>query len=308
MSILIRPALAIPVGLAQIGAGAPTALGLARGMQGQPLPVDTQRNRFGNKRRLPALGRAPTDDRVVARQMQASIGVTERGEMIHARAHGVGELGHRQFDGRSRIAHRGRRKVHPVGEQRIELIANLAFGPLRLCLPARHRLQARGALQRHRFGEAAVEHQWRLVDLQRDRHTLCLRHEILLTSQCRVEHANEQLHQHGGVPSSHRPQSALHDEHLLPCYHPVEVDSQRIVQQHSLDRLRVQQPGQLVDGRVELGGRHAARVGELSCELGGEELRDLLELRQSPHTRPDTTPVGVPLLADRQQPRRVPQC
>ena len=157
------------MGLAQVGAVAPAALGLARGMQRHPFRIDAQRNRFGDERGLPSLGGAPAGDRVVLGQVQASVGMPERGEMLDARAHRVGELGHRQPDRRACIARGGRREVHAMGEQRIELVAHLALGPLRLGLPARHGLQARGALQRHRLGEAAVEHQRSLVDLQRDR-------------------------------------------------------------------------------------------------------------------------------------------
>ena len=73
-----------------------------------------------------------------------------------------------------------------MGEQRIELVADLAFGPLRLGLPARHRLQAGGALQRHRLRKAAIKYQRRLIDLQRNRHSVSLRHEILLTGKRRV--------------------------------------------------------------------------------------------------------------------------
>ncbi len=119
----------------------------------------------------------------------------------------------------------GRGEVHAVGEQRVELVAHLALGPLRIGLPAGDRLEAGRALQRHRFREAAVDHQRRLVDLQRHRHPVLGRHEILLARERRVEHADEQLHQHGGVAGAHRAERALDDEHLAAGDHTVEVDA-----------------------------------------------------------------------------------
>ena len=87
----------------------------------------------------------------------------------------------------------------------------------------------------------------------------------------------------------------------------LEVDAQRLVQQHALDRRRVEQPRELVDRSVELRGRRAARVGELRAQLPGEEERDLLQLGQRANARPDCAAVGISLLADRQKARRVPQ-
>src|SRR4029077_20247322 len=76
------PALAIPVGLAQLGAISPASLRWACGMKRHPLRVHTQRDSFGDERRLPALGGAPADDRVMSRKVQSSIGVSQRGEML----------------------------------------------------------------------------------------------------------------------------------------------------------------------------------------------------------------------------------
>src|ERR1700691_6684907 len=75
-------ALAIPVWLGEVDEVVPAAVGLARPVQRHTLHIHAQRDRFGHERRLPALGRTPAGDRVVARQVQAGIGAPERGEML----------------------------------------------------------------------------------------------------------------------------------------------------------------------------------------------------------------------------------
>ena len=236
----------IPVRLAQVGEVAPAALVLARGVQRDALVVDAQRDRLGDERRLAPVGGGPARDRVVLGQVQPDVGLPEAREALDARPHRVGELRHRQRGGAARVARGRRREVDAVGEQRVELVAHLAIDPLRVGLPAGDRLEARRALQRHRLGEAAVEHQRRLVDLQRDGDAALGLNEVLLARERRVEHADEQLHQHGGVAGAHRAERALDDEHLLAGDHAVEVDPQRVVEQNALDRRRVQQPRELV--------------------------------------------------------------
>ena len=199
-----------------------------------------------------ALRRRPAGDRAVLWQVQAHVRVTELREVADARAYRVRELRHRQTDRVSGLARGRRREVHAMSEQRIELLADLAIDPLGIGLPARHRLQSGRPLQRHRLGEATVEHQRRLVDLQRHRNALGLGDHVLLARERRVQHADQQLHQHRRVAGTHRAESSLDDEHLTLCDHAIEVDGQRAVEQHALDRGRVQQARQLVDGRVEL--------------------------------------------------------
>ncbi len=92
-------------------------------------------------------------------------------------------------------------------------------------------------------------------------------HEVLLAGERRVEHPDEQLHQHRGVPRSHRAERALDDEHLRAGDHAVEVDPQRVVEQDALDRRGVEQPRELVHGGVELGRGGAARVRQLGAQL-----------------------------------------
>ncbi len=133
------------------------------------------------------------------------------------------------------------------------------------------------------------------------------RNEVLLTGQGRVEHPHQQLHQHRGVARAHHAEGPLDDQHLAAGDHAIEVHPQRLVQQHPLDRGRVQQPGQLVHRRVQLRGRHAAGVRELGADLGREERADLAELGQAAHGRGHSLAKRVALLADRQQPRGVPQ-
>ena len=192
-------------------------------------------------------------------------------------------------------------------EQGIELIADVAIGPLCVALPARDRLEPGRALESHGFREAAVDDQRRLVDLQRDCHAGGVGHQILLASERGVEHPDEELHQNGGVARSHRPQGALDDEHLFGRDDAVEVDEQRIVEQYALDRRRVEQSCELVDRGVELRGRHAARVCQLGGQLGGEKRRDLLVLRQRTNARGDRAAIRIALLADRQKPCSVPK-
>src|SRR5580700_6859994 len=90
-------ALTIPVRLAQIGEVTPTAFGLACGMQCKARTVHTQRDGLRDERGLASLRCGPADDRVVLGQVQASVGMTERREVLDARTHRVGELGHRQI-------------------------------------------------------------------------------------------------------------------------------------------------------------------------------------------------------------------
>src|ERR1035438_9088505 len=112
------------MGLGEIGEVASTALKLARGVQRDALLINAQRHRLGDKRSLPALMGAPASDRVMPREVKANIWTPERRQLPDSRTHGVGELGHRQLDGRARIACRGGGEVDAVSKQSVELIAN----------------------------------------------------------------------------------------------------------------------------------------------------------------------------------------
>jgi hypothetical protein len=50
-----------------------------------------------------------------------------------------------------------------VGEQRVELVAHVAAGPLGVGLPAGHALHARRALERERLREPSVDDQRRFA-------------------------------------------------------------------------------------------------------------------------------------------------
>ena len=303
-AIILR---ARPVRLAQVAAVTPAARELARGVQSKPRPVHAQRDRLCDERRLAPLGRCPAGDRVVLWQVQANVRAAERRQLRDTGTHRVGELGHRELDRGARVACGCGCEVHPVREQRIQTLADLAIAPLRIHLPASHGLQPGRALERHRLGEAAVEDKRRLVHLQGHRDPLASRNQILLARERSVEHADEQLHEHGCVAGSHGAQGALHDEYLAARDDAIEIHAQRVVEQHALDRRGVEQARQLVDRCIELGGGDAARVRELCGQLRREKIRDLLELRQCAHALAHRAPVAIALLADRQQARGVPQ-
>jgi hypothetical protein len=184
----------IPVGLAKVGAMAPASLELTRSVRKQAVFVDTQWDCLSDERSLASVRRKPARYRVVLGQTQAHIRMSERREALNARTNGVGELGHHQLDRCARVASGRRSEVDPVGKQGVQLVTHLPIGPLRLSLPASDCLQAGGALERHRLGEAAIENHRGLVNLKRDRDAPLLGDQILLASQGRVEHPDEHLH------------------------------------------------------------------------------------------------------------------
>ena len=285
----------------------PAAVALKRCVKREPPGIDANRDRPRDEGRLAPVGRNPARDRRVLRQVQPHLGVSERGQVRDARADRVRELGHRERGGRARVAHGGGGEIDAVREQRVELVAHIAVDPLRVRLPARDRLEPGRALQRDRLRKTTVEHERRLVDLQRDGHPLGGLDQVLLARERCVEHPDEELHEHRRVPRTHHSEGTLYDEHLAPSDDLLEVDAQRVVEEHPLDRRGVEQPRELVHGRVELRGRRAARVSELGGELAREKQSYLLQLGQRPHARANRATVRVALLADGQKPRGVPQ-
>ena len=65
-------------------------------------------------------------------------------------------------------------------EEGVELRTHLGVDPLGVGLPAGHRLEPGRPLERHRLGEAAVDDQRRLIDLQGDGRPLFGGHPVLL--------------------------------------------------------------------------------------------------------------------------------
>src|SRR5271156_3707703 len=116
---------------------------LACGVDGETGMIDLQRDCLCDEGCLASLRSAPACDRVVSRKVQADVGMTERRKMAHSGTNRVGELGHRQLDRGPSIMCGGRREIHPVRKQGVQLLADLSIGPLRIGLPARNRLEAR---------------------------------------------------------------------------------------------------------------------------------------------------------------------
>jgi len=238
--------------------------------------------------------------------MQPDVGREEPRQLLVAAPDLVGELRHQQRRGVAGIARRRGREQHAVGEQRVELLAQLRL-PLRVGLPAGERLETGRALERERLRKRRVDHQRRLVDLQRHGAALGARAAVLHAAQRGVQHPEQQLHQHRDVAGPDLAERAAHDQDLAALDQLVEVDPQRVVQQDPLDGRRVEHAGQLVGGRVELRRRRRPRVRELRRQLVREEGRELRVTRELDQALGDLRPERAAGLSHLEQARDVPQ-
>ena len=155
---------------------------------------------------------------------------------------GVGRLAHREHAALAQQAHHAR--------------ADLRVLDLLPVLPCGDDLQAGRPQRRHRVGEALVQDQVRLVDLQRHPAAL-LERQLLLALQRAVEHVQDELHHHAAVVGPERAHLAVDDQHLAVADDVVDRELERVAQ-HLVERLD-EQPQELVARRVELGRRHARR-------------------------------------------------
>ena len=166
---------AVPVGLAEGLEPRPPRSRWRRVMAGDALGVD---RRAGWSAAMNG-GWRPSAVTQLARSRGAWAGAGARrgcasiGELVVAGAHLVGVGGHHQARRPARASlGRGGGEVDAVGEQRVELVAHLAVDPLAsVCQQATVSRPAE-RLSAIVCGEAAVDDQRRLVDLQRDRDAL----------------------------------------------------------------------------------------------------------------------------------------
>ena len=211
--------------LTQVGAVAPATGELSRGVQREPLAVDRQRDRLGDERRLAPLRGDPARDRVVLGQVQADVGTARgsrgarcpgapcrrtrpssaRQRARASRAEAVAK--YTRWANRASSWSRTSRSVHCASVCQHATVSSPAerFSAI---VSAKPRLMTSGASST--FSATATPAR--------------PRNEILLARERRVEHPDQQLHQHGGVAGAHRAERALDDEHLPAGDHAIEVD------------------------------------------------------------------------------------
>ena len=267
-----------------------------------------QRDRLGDERGLASLGGAPARDRVVLGEVQPHVGTAEGRQSLDARtdvsensaivsataarasrAEAVAK--YTRWANSASSWSRTSRSVHwasacqqaTVSRPAERLSAIVSAKPRLITSGASSTLRATATLR-----SAGTRSCWRASAASSIPTSSCISTEVF--------------------PAPIAPSAPLTTSTSSPAITRSKSTPQRVIEEHALDRLRVEQPRELVDGSVELGGRRAAGVRQLRGQLGGEELRDLLELRQRAYAAlPPCLRYAYPSSPDRQQTRGVPQ-